>query len=122
MNGKSQKILVIDDNAPFRALMAAFLEKAGYIPLQAESGARALDILQSEKPSLLLVDLQMDNLGGFDFIRECYNRGIDIPAVMVTGDTGADVWDRASRLGFAGLLKKPVNEDRLLKAVAHFAR
>ena len=113
-------ILIVDDNAPFRMLVRAFLLKEDYRVIEAENGLQAMEMLEENKPGLLLLDLQMQPMGGFDFMLEYNNRGYKMPVVLITADPSSDILTRSSKLGFAGVLKKPVNEERILQIVKRF--
>lgn len=116
----SQHILVVDDNPPFRNLLGAFLKKAGYGVSEAIDGQSALEFLQQNMVDLIFLDLQMQPLGGFDFMKEYTELGYKMPVVLVTGDESTDVLAVATKLGFAGILKKPISEDRILQIVKRF--
>lgn len=116
----SGHVLIVDDNAPFRHLLSAFLKKAHYTVLEAIDGQSALEALVYQKPDLIFLDLQMQPLGGFDFMKEYTALGHTIPVVLVTGDDSSDVLTMSTKLGFAGVLKKPVTEERILQIVRRF--
>lgn len=118
----SAPLLLVDDNAPFRGLMAAFLNKAGYKTLEAENGEQALALLDEHKPSMIFLDLQMQPMGGFDFMREYTERSHTAPVVLVTGDPSSDILTHATALGFAGVLKKPVNGERVVQFATRFSQ
>ena len=122
MNDAATKkhILIIDDNAPFRHLLGAFLKKIDCIVDEAVDGLTALDFLAQNKPDLVFVDLQMQPLGGFDFMTEYTGLGYTAPVVLVTGDESSDVLTKSSKLGFSGVLKKPISEDRITQIVRRF--
>lgn len=113
-------IMIVDDNLPFRMLLRAFLQKADYQVIEAENGGQAIQALETSKPDLVLLDLLMEPVGGFDFMAQYGERGYDMPVVLITADPGADILTRASKLGFAGVLKKPVTEERVLQVVRRF--
>jgi CheY-like chemotaxis protein len=108
-------ILIVDDNAPFRHLMAAFLHKAGYATVEAQDGQQALEILERETVQGILLDLQMLPMGGFTFMEEYAELRHTAPVILITGDPSSDILTRASKMGFAGVLKKPVTEQRILQ-------
>jgi CheY-like chemotaxis protein len=114
-------ILVIDDNAPFRMLIRAFLQKEDYQVAEAENGEQALKMLDNVKPDLLLLDLQMVPIGGFDFMAVYTERGYKSPVILITGDPSTDILERSSKLGIAGIVKKPITEERLMQIVKRFA-
>jgi DNA-binding NtrC family response regulator len=110
-------IMIVDDNAPFRHLMAAFLKKAGFNTIEAANGLEALLLLKTEKINVILLDLQMLPVGGFAFMEEYNELGYKLPVIMITGDQSSDVLERSSKMGFAGVLKKPVTEGRIIQSV-----
>jgi len=112
------KILVVDDNTPFRHLLAAFLKKSGYATLEATDGQEALEILNRESVDAVLLDLQMQPVGGFTFMPEYRELGHRAPVILVTGDPSTDILERAAKMGFAGVMKKPVTEAHVLRMVA----
>lgn len=116
----TKHILIVDDNAPFRHLLGAFLKKADCQVSEAVDGLTALEFLAQNKPDLVFLDLQMQPLGGFDFMTEYTGMGYTAPVVLVTGDESSDILTKASKLGFAGVLKKPITEDRILQIVRRF--
>jgi CheY-like chemotaxis protein len=116
---KKDTLLVVDDNAPFRRLIAAWLYQAGYDVIQAEHGQEALEQLVQQPVDAVIIDLQMEPLGGFHFRDALVDTKFEkIPCILVTADSSSDVLMRASRAGFAGVMKKPVEKERLLQLVA----
>jgi DNA-binding NtrC family response regulator len=117
MTSDTPTILVVDDNAPFRHLMAAFLNKAGYQTALAADVIYALEVLTQKKIDCILLDLQMMPMGGFGFMQEYIELKYTAPVILITGDDSSDILTRSSKLGFAGLLKKPVSESRIIQIV-----
>lgn len=112
-------ILVVDDNPPFRHLVVAWLREAGYDVLQASDGEDALAVLSTQQADLILLDLQMEPLGGFTFKDMVAGTPLDrIPILLVTADPSSDILMRAARLGFSGVMKKPIDRDRMLNLIA----
>ena len=89
-----QRILVVDDDKEVVRLMQAYLERAGYDVVVAYEGESAVQILRSEKPDLLLLDLMLPDRDGFDITRLLRNDPslADIPIIMLTARV--DVTDR----------------------------
>jgi chemosensory pili system protein ChpA (sensor histidine kinase/response regulator) len=98
-------VLIVDDDADVRDVIAAILEPRGFRPLTVESAADALEALASEKPCLILVDARMPNLSGDEFMAQLREdpRFADIPTVLMTGDLAAS-WAATER-GVRSLLK-----------------
>jgi CheY-like chemotaxis protein len=114
---QKKTILVVDDNLPFRLLMRAFLQKADYNVYEAEHGEQALALIKTSAVDLILLDLQMLPIGGFDFMTQYIQDGHTTPVILITADPSGDILTRASKLGLAGVIKKPVTEERLIPLV-----
>ena len=80
------QVLIVEDDAPTRQIMARLVEKEGLLPVEAENGRLALDLLPRLTPSLILLDLMMPEMDGFDFVRELQSHPSwrHIPIVVIT--------------------------------------
>ncbi len=76
-------ILVVDDNAGVRTLLMDFLTEQGYRVVTAPDGRQALFIARQEHPDLILLDIMMPEMGGYDFIR-LYRREAETPIILLT--------------------------------------
>lgn len=115
----SDPILVIEDNDFVRMQIVKFLQDGGYTTLEGnsvESGV-ALVHQHEDKIACMLVDVRMEPEDGFDFINKVRAENLGIPYILVTGDSNPDILAKASSIGVASVLMKPVNKDRLLKMV-----
>ena len=115
-----RKILVVDDEQSIRDLVKFHLRKNGYEVLTAEDAVVAGHLLVRHKPALLIVDVQMPYMDGYDFVAAVKSdpETKNIPVVFLTMDE--DVGHRAPKLGAAAYLRKPVTADRLLEVVEMF--
>lgn len=86
------------------------ITSAGWSVVEAESGPRALEILENDPPDIVFLDLLMPGMRGVDVLREARDRGIDVPIVVLTADAQAETRSACSRLGVAAYLNKPVNQ------------
>ena len=87
MNINKRKILVVDDDQDFVESITLILDSAGYETLTANSGERCLEILQYEKPDLIILDIMMETITeGFNIGHEIKSNPIykDIPVIMVS--------------------------------------
>ncbi len=116
MDSKSQ-ILVAEDNDFVRMQIVRFLNDAGYDTHEAKDGGEAIDIVKAHNPDLAIVDVRMEPLNGFDFIRSVRGMDIQIPVILVTGDNSPDLLEKSSEWGVGAILIKPVEKDRLISAV-----
>ena len=113
-------ILVVDDshqNADFIA--NSILPSLGYAVLTAYNGKAGLKLLQEnhQQISLMLLDLQMPDLGGLDLLKAAKENGINVPAIMITANDSEQVIVDAFRLGVYDYLKKPIDVDQLHLAI-----
>ncbi len=113
-------LLVVDDNLPFRMLLRSFLVKGDYRVYEAENGEQAMAMLAERPIDLVLLDLQMQPMGGFEFMPLYTQAGYKMPVLLVTADPSTDILERATKLGFSGVVKKPVTEERILHIVKRF--
>ena len=120
------KILVVEDTKMAADMLCMVLNELGCASDHAEDGAEALEILcmDSDLYSLVLMDLRMPVMDGFDATRAIRKMGIELPVIAVTADECFDTRARCSEIGFedfapkplqaatlAGLLKKYINHD-----------
>jgi CheY-like chemotaxis protein len=121
MCGENEKrILLVDDDPDIRDGIAEALEDEGFLVRLASNGREALDLLSHEKPlpDLILLDMMMPVMDGWAF-REEQQKAADLAAIPVVVFSAYDLpGDAASRLGVAGMLRKPVRLEQLLETVA----
>jgi DNA-binding NarL/FixJ family response regulator len=118
-------ILVLDDDADCRALVAGLLQRVGYRTLEAASGEEALATLDHKAPALVLLDVKLPGLSGYEVCRELRRRfGEDLPIIFVSG-TRTDRLDQIAGLliGADDYIVKPFDpEDLLARARRAVAR
>jgi len=110
-----EPILVVDDDPAIRSTVADILEFEGYTVAQATNGAEGLARLDQVHPRLVLLDMRMPVLDGWDFARILKERGIDLPILVMTAAQDARRW--AAEIGAAGYVAKPFDLPALLDAV-----
>jgi CheY-like chemotaxis protein len=111
-----KKILVADDTATVRKVAARLLTGAGYDVLEAEDGKQALDLVNNEHPDLILLDLLMPKMTGFDVLREIKKsaRIKETPILIMSGVFKKDVLDFLQASGVTGFIDKERIKDSLL--------
>jgi CheY-like chemotaxis protein len=118
----SARVLVIEDNASSLELMTYLLESFGYTPLHAHDGEEGLQVARSERPDLILCDVQLGAMDGHEVCRRLKRDPVlrSIPLVALTAY--AMVGDREKMLaeGFDGYLSKPVNPEQVMDQLAPF--
>mgnify|MGYP002790524650 CR=1 FL=1 len=111
-------ILVVEDNDFVRMQIVSYLKEMKYAVLEATAGDKALDhMFANDNIGLAIVDVRMEPVGGFEFIKALRNRNINTPVILVTGDQNSDLLEQANRLAVAAVLMKPVQKERLMKIV-----
>ncbi|ASU37674.1 hypothetical protein hmeg3_04775 [Herbaspirillum sp. meg3] len=117
-NGK-KTILVVDDSLTVRRVMQRLLTREGYHVVLATDGVDALHQLQSVRPDIALVDIEMPRMDGFDLTRNIRDMSgtATLPIIMITSRTAAKHRERAMELGVNEYLGKPYQDDVLLKMI-----
>ena len=112
-------ILVVDDNQQNLELILAYLEDFNCNTIPAEDGQKALDILTKQLPDLILLDVMMPKISGFEVCRKIKEnpKTKDIPVIMVTALTEFGDIQRAVDSGTDDFLSKPVNKLELITRV-----
>jgi len=105
----SRRILVVDDQSSIRRLLETGLGEAGAEVWTACEGASALQILDSADPELILLDLSMPGLTGWDVLESLRttHRARGVPVILQTSADDFDSFERARRLGVAAFISKP---------------
>ena len=113
-------VMVVDDSITMRKVTGSMLERNGYNILTAKDGVDALAVIDTSRPDIILLDIEMPRMDGFEFARHLRNdeRFHDIPIIMVTSRTGEKHRERAMELAIESYLGKPFQEDELLENIA----
>ncbi len=114
------RILVLEDEPGFQQLLAEVLGEAGHEVLAATSGQQALDLVEQQRPDLLLVDNRMPGLWGMEFLKRYREAGNEQPAIIMTAYADVPVVVDAMRLGAADFLVKPFGIDALMPLVDRY--
>lgn len=110
-------ILVVEDNDFVRMQIVKFLTDDGYNVVEAVQGGEALELVTANKIDMAIVDLRMEPVDGFEFIRAIRGKNIQIPVILATGDDSPDILEQAHTWDVGSVLIKPVEKDRLIKTV-----
>jgi two-component system nitrogen regulation response regulator NtrX len=113
-------VLVVDDEADIRELVAGVLEDEGFDTRLAANSDQALEALTARRPSLVLLDvwLQGSKLDGLELLDEIKRRDSTIPVLIISGHGNIDTAVSAIRRGAADFIEKPFEADRLVHLVA----
>jgi chemosensory pili system protein ChpA (sensor histidine kinase/response regulator) len=111
--------LVVDDSITVRRVTQRFLERNGMRVMTAKDGIDALSILQEHMPDVILLDIEMPRMDGYEFATHVRSdaRTREIPIVMITSRVGEKHRARAIEIGVNDYLGKPYQENQLLDAI-----
>ena len=121
METDTQTLLLVDDDASIRMLASQGLKRAGYRVLEACHGLQALELFDSARPDLMLIDVAMPVLDGFDTVTAIrqHPEGAMIPLVMLTGSDDHESVTKAFEVGATDFILKPINLPLLVQRVRY---
>jgi chemosensory pili system protein ChpA (sensor histidine kinase/response regulator) len=113
-------IQVVDDSLSMRKVLSGALEKAGYRVRTSKDGQEALETIQQSAPDLIIMDIEMPRMDGYELTSILKGREsfYQIPVVMLTSRAGIKHRQKAEEVGADGFLVKPYKEEELLQIVA----
>ena len=118
------KILLIEDEAPIRATLSRFLKLEGLDVVMAEDGAKGVALAFDERPDLIICDLLMPELDGYQVLSTLRDdaRTAKIPFVLLTASAAPEEHAAGIERGAAAFLTKPFHLDDVRAAIARFIR
>lgn len=122
-NVASPLVLIVDDSITMRRVLQRLLLREGYRVAQAADGRQALELLRVEKPVLVLSDVEMPRMDGFELLRQIRSteRFQQLPVVMITSRIADKHKDHAQSLGVNEYLGKPYPEEELIGLLHRYA-
>jgi DNA-binding response OmpR family regulator len=118
-----KKILIVDDEPDFVEMVTMRLEANGYDVISANDGASGLACAKTEAPNLILLDVMMPGMDGFEVLRQLSRDPATraIPVIMLTAKGESRSIFRAQEMGATDYLIKPMNSEQMLKMLARHA-
>src|SRR2546427_5953654 len=116
------RILIVDDEASTLASLSRAFRLAGYDAVVCDHAARAVSLLRHEHFDLVCSDVVMPGKDGLSMLAEMRDIGVTTPVIMISGQATVDMAVRATRLGAADFLEKPISSDKLLLTVENTLR
>ena len=115
-------ILVVDDDKSTRLFMRAFLEAEHYTVSLAGDGVEAMEVMEKEHVDLVILDIMMPRMDGYEFTRELRMVNADLPILMVSAKQLPEDRKQAYRLGSNDFMVKPVDEEELILRIKNLLR
>ena len=115
-------ILVVEDNDNTRKLMQAVLSQNGYEPIPARDGLEALEVLDRKHVDLIVLDIMMPRMDGYEFTETLRASGSEIPILMVTAKEKPADKHKGFIIGTDDYMVKPVDEEEMLLRIAALLR
>lgn len=114
-----QDILIVDDETDIRSLVAGILEDEGFKPREAGSDAQAFEMIETRRPSLILLDiwLQGSQMDGLQILAAVKKRHPNLPVVMMSGHGTIETAVKALKDGAYDFIEKPFKSDRMIMVV-----
>lgn len=120
INAAGKSILLVEDNIDLAHLLRIHIESAGYKPMVAHDGRDAVDQATRTTPDLILMDLHLPVMDGYEALKTLRQKGLTIPIIALTANAREEDRQRCLEMGFTAYWAKPMPRDQLLNSVARF--
>ncbi len=107
------KVLMVEDSAPIRAVYSAYLKNEQINLKMAATGEKALDLINSFKPHIILLDIYLPDMSGIDILKMIFSSKLDIKVIVVTGSDSVTDAVAAMHYGAYDFMSKPISAQRL---------
>ena len=104
------RLLLVEDNEDNRTIYSTLLRHLGYEVIEAQNGVQAIELARSERPDLILMDISIPEMDGWEATRILRGDPVtkDVPIVALTAHALEDDRERAAEVGFSSYLAKPI--------------
>ena len=116
------KILIVEDNKNFRKLMTTYLKKSNYETLEAEDGKEALDVLDKNHVDLIITDVMMPNMDGYELSKQLREANYLLPILMITAKETLEEKREGFFAGVDDYMVKPIDMDEMVLRVGVLLR
>ena len=116
------KILVVEDNKNIRKLMSTYLRRNSYDVFEAENGEDALDVMDKNHIDLMISDIMMPKMDGYELTKEIRDAGFNMPILFVTAKDSIDDKRTGFMLGVDDYMVKPIDMDEMILRVGVLLR
>lgn len=113
----AEKILIIDDDKDMCLVLKRFLSKHGFEAIEANSGKKALEILEGTNPDLILCDFKLEDMDGTTILKNIKDKLPAVPVIIITGYSNIKTAVEVMRLGAIDYVTKPLLPDEILVTI-----
>jgi two-component system, cell cycle response regulator DivK len=118
-----KKILIVEDNEKNMYLMNFILSKKGYEIVKAETGEKGVELATAEKPDLILMDIMLPGIDGYETTRRIRSAGVvGVPIVAITSYAMTGDREKALAAGCTGYIEKPIDTATFVPAIEKFLK
>ena len=110
-------VLVVDDVEDMRFVLRKVIERAGMQPVEAEDGRSALNVIRRQHPDIVVLDIRMPDMDGYEVFRRAKELDNELPIIMITAFAGVDDAVRMVKAGAYDYLPKPFSNEALLLTI-----
>ncbi len=111
------KVLIVDDSTVNNILLENLLQNHGYETHSVLEGSEVMKSIDTFSPDLIILDLMMPGLSGFDILKQINNNSIKLPVIVITAYTDASYAKKSKELGAFAHFTKPFNHQSLINSV-----
>jgi len=117
---KGHKVMIIDDDSDIREILHKILIRKGYEVTLAIGAEQALGLIKKEKPDVIVLDYNMPNMNGIDFLKRLREFDTQLPVIMLTGYYSEILESEVKKLGVYDFLRKGISADRFIECIKKF--
>lgn len=114
------KVLVAEDSAPVRLVIKTYIGKLGIVPLFAEDGHQALDMISQNRFDIIFMDVHMPEVDGLEAVAEIRKKGLKIPVIAMTTADGPELQQECLQSGYDDFLFKPIIKEDVFRTLQKF--
>jgi len=114
-----RRILIVDDEESIRRSLAGALTDEGYQVLTAADGVSALELVETERPHLMLLDIWMPHIDGMEVLRRIKAEQYDVSVIMISGHGNIETAVTATKLGAYDFIEKPLSLEKVILTIDH---
>lgn len=111
------KVLIVEDSGFQRTIIKRIVTRFGHETIEAKTGREALRQIEDEQPDIILLDMLMPDIDGFQVLKVLKSKHLQTPVIVITADVQETTRQRCEESGVRDILYKPVDEDKLSSAL-----